>query len=61
MMSTAIRRMWELGTPALLMSCPKGEGSFLGNVKPRTLPVGRGQFIDRRRNVRLLQTPLVED
>jgi S-DNA-T family DNA segregation ATPase FtsK/SpoIIIE len=60
MMNPAIRRMWELGTPALLLSCPKTEGAFLGNVKPRVLPAGRGQFINRRRSVRLVQTPLVE-
>lgn len=60
MMNQAIRRMWELGTPALLLSCPKSEGSFLGNLKPRVLPVGRGQFVNRRRAVRLVQTPIVE-
>ncbi|MFL6119490.1 type VII secretion protein EccCa [Actinophytocola sp.] len=60
MMTQSIRRMWELGTPALLLSCPKGEGSFLGNLKPRVLPVGRGQFVNRRRAVRLVQTPLLE-
>ncbi|MFD2419608.1 type VII secretion protein EccCa [Amycolatopsis pigmentata] len=56
----AIRRMWELGTPALMLSCPKTEGAFLGNVKPRVLPPGRAQFINRRRSVRLVQTPLVD-
>jgi S-DNA-T family DNA segregation ATPase FtsK/SpoIIIE len=61
MSNPAIRRMWELGTPALLLSCPKTEGAFLGNLKPRALPVGRAQFINRRRSVRLVQTPLVED
>ena len=60
MTSQAVRKMWELGTPALLLSCPKNEGSFLGNLKPRVLPVGRGQFVNRRRAVRLVQTPLVE-
>ncbi|ONI87837.1 secretion protein EccC [Actinosynnema sp. ALI-1.44] len=60
MSNAAIRRMWELGTPALLLSCPKTEGSFLGNLKPRVLPPGRGQFVNRRRAVRLVQTPLVE-
>jgi S-DNA-T family DNA segregation ATPase FtsK/SpoIIIE len=58
MMNPAIRRMWELGTPALLLSCPKSEGAFLGNLKPRPLPPGRGQFVNRRRSVRLVQTPL---
>jgi S-DNA-T family DNA segregation ATPase FtsK/SpoIIIE len=57
-MNQALRRMWELGSPALLFSCPRDEGTFLGTVKPRLLPVGRAQHIDRRRNVRLVQTPL---
>jgi S-DNA-T family DNA segregation ATPase FtsK/SpoIIIE len=44
-----------------MLSCPKSEGSFLGNLKPRTLPPpGRAQFVNRRRAVRLVQTPLVE-
>ncbi|MFE3785121.1 type VII secretion protein EccCb [Amycolatopsis sp. NPDC059090] len=60
MMNPAIRRMWELGTPALLLSCPKNEGAFLGNLKPRVFPPGRGQFVNRRRAVRLVQTPLTE-
>jgi S-DNA-T family DNA segregation ATPase FtsK/SpoIIIE len=60
MSNPAIRRMWELGTPALLLSCPKTEGSFLGSLKPRVLPPGRAQFINRRRQVRLVQTPLMD-
>ncbi|RSN39949.1 secretion protein EccC [Amycolatopsis sp. WAC 04197] len=60
MSNPAIRRMWELGTPALMLSCPKSEGAFLGNLKPRVLPAGRAQFVNRRRAVRLVQTPLVE-
>ncbi|WP_410586378.1 type VII secretion protein EccCa [Amycolatopsis sp. lyj-23] len=59
--NAAIRRMWELGTPALLLSCPKSEGAFLGNLKPRVLPPGRAQFVNRRRSVRLVQTPLVDE
>ncbi|WP_224390914.1 type VII secretion protein EccCb [Pseudonocardia sp. ICBG1293] len=58
MMNAVMRRMWELGTPAVLFSCPRDEGAFLGTVKPRTLPAGRAQFINRRRGVRLVQTPL---
>ncbi|MEU6128899.1 type VII secretion protein EccCa [Saccharopolyspora sp. NPDC047091] len=58
MSNQVIRRMWELGTPAMLLSCPKDE-RFLGNLKPRTLPPGRAQYINRRRTVRLVQTPLV--
>jgi S-DNA-T family DNA segregation ATPase FtsK/SpoIIIE len=61
MANPAIRRMWELGTPAMLLSCPKQEGSFLGSLKPRILPPGRAQFVNRRRAVRLVQTPLMED
>ncbi|GAA4827987.1 type VII secretion protein EccCa [Saccharopolyspora rosea] len=57
MMDPVMRRLWELGTPALLFSCPKDEGSFLGNLRPRELPPGRAQFVNRRRTVRLVQTP----
>ncbi|MGP4017774.1 type VII secretion protein EccCa [Saccharopolyspora sp. 5N708] len=60
MMDPVLRRMWELGTPALLFSCPKEEGKFLADVRPKTLPVGRAQFINRRRTIRLLQTPLLD-
>jgi S-DNA-T family DNA segregation ATPase FtsK/SpoIIIE len=56
MMNSAMRRMWELGAPALVFSCPKDAGSFLGTLKPRTLPAGRAQFVNRRRTVRLVQT-----
>jgi S-DNA-T family DNA segregation ATPase FtsK/SpoIIIE len=59
MMNSIMRRMWELGAPALMFSCPKDAGQLLGTVKPRTLPVGRAQFVNRRRTVRLVQTPLV--
>ncbi|HWC79854.1 MAG TPA: type VII secretion protein EccCa [Pseudonocardiaceae bacterium] len=59
MMDPVIRRMWELGTPAMLFSCPKDEGKFLGDLRPKTLPPGRAQFVNRRRTVRLVQTPLV--
>ncbi|MTD55403.1 type VII secretion protein EccCa [Amycolatopsis pithecellobii] len=59
MMNSAMRRMWDLGAPALLFSCPKDAGTFLGTLKPRLLPPGRAQFVNRRRNVRLVQTPIV--
>ncbi|MEU7753044.1 type VII secretion protein EccCa [Micromonospora sp. NPDC049171] len=59
MMSPVLRRAWELGSPAILFSCPREEGTFLGNIRPRTLPTARGQYIDRRRSVRLVQTPVV--
>ncbi|WP_243791944.1 type VII secretion protein EccCa [Saccharopolyspora gloriosae] len=61
MMDQTIRRMWDLGTPVALLSCPKDEGRFLGDVRPKTLPPGRAQFINRRRQVRLLQTAMLEE
>ena len=57
MMDPLLRRMWELGTPALLFSYPKEEGKFIGEAKPRTLPPGRAQIVTRR-GVGLLQTGL---
>jgi S-DNA-T family DNA segregation ATPase FtsK/SpoIIIE len=58
MMDPMLRRMWELGSPALLLSYPKEEGKFLGEAKPRTLPAGRAQFVTRR-DIKLIQTGLV--
>ena len=55
MMDPLLRRMWELGNPAVLLSYPKEEGKFLGEAKPRQLPPGRAQLVTRR-DVRLLQT-----
>ncbi|WLS43444.1 type VII secretion protein EccCa [Micromonospora profundi] len=55
MMDPVIRRMWELGTPAMLFSYPKEEGKFLGEAAPRRLPAGRAQLVTRR-GVRLMQT-----
>ncbi|MEV7320200.1 type VII secretion protein EccCa [Streptomyces sp. NPDC093970] len=59
MMDPLLRRMWELGSPALLHSYPKEEGKFLGEAKPRTLPPGRAQHVTRR-GVRLVQVGLVD-
>ncbi|OZM70829.1 secretion protein EccC [Amycolatopsis antarctica] len=58
MMDPVMRRLWELGSPAMLFSYPKEEGKFLGEAKPRTLPVGRAQLVTRR-GVTLMQTGLV--
>lgn len=58
MMDPVLRRMWELGTPATLLSYPKEEGKFLGEAKPRTLPPGRAQLVTRR-GVSLIQTGFV--
>lgn len=55
MMDPVLRRMWELGTPATLLSYPKEEGKFLGEAVPRRLPTGRAQLVTRR-SVKLIQT-----
>ncbi|WP_436837341.1 type VII secretion protein EccCa [Micromonospora matsumotoense] len=55
MMDPVLRRMWELGTPAALLSYPKEEGKFLGEAAPRRLPPGRAQLVTRR-SVKLIQT-----
>jgi DNA segregation ATPase FtsK/SpoIIIE, S-DNA-T family len=56
-MDPAIRRMWELGNPGLLLSYPKEEGKFLGEARPLRLPPGRAQLVTRR-SVTLVQTAL---
>ena len=58
MMDPLLRRLWELGSPALLLSYPKEEGKFLGEAKPRLLPPGRAQLVTRR-DVKLIQTGFV--
>jgi S-DNA-T family DNA segregation ATPase FtsK/SpoIIIE len=60
MMDPLLRRMWELGTPGLLLSYPREEGKFLGEAKPRTLPPGRAQLVTRR-DITLIQTGLALD
>ncbi|HEY6494979.1 MAG TPA: type VII secretion protein EccCa [Trebonia sp.] len=55
MLDPLLRRLWELGGPALLLSFPKEEGKFLGEAKPRLLPPGRAQLVTRR-DIRLIQT-----
>ncbi|MDT7790003.1 MAG: segregation ATPase FtsK/SpoIIIE, family, partial [Pseudonocardiales bacterium] len=59
MMSPLMRKLWELGTAVTMFSCPKDEGVFIGNVRPKTLPPGRAQFVNRRRTINLVQTPIV--
>jgi DNA segregation ATPase FtsK/SpoIIIE, S-DNA-T family len=54
MLDPVLRRIWELGSPALLHSYPKEEGKFIGEARPRTLPAGRAQLVTRR-GVRLMQ------
>ncbi|MFF3515810.1 type VII secretion protein EccCa [Streptomyces sp. NPDC002573] len=59
MSDPVIRRLWELGTPGLMLSCSREEGSFLGDARPRQLPPGRAQLVTRRQAPVLLQTGLV--
>jgi DNA segregation ATPase FtsK/SpoIIIE, S-DNA-T family len=54
-----MRRLQEVNTPALLMSCPPDEGFLFGNVKGRILPTGRALRIARRKTVQI-QTALVD-
>jgi S-DNA-T family DNA segregation ATPase FtsK/SpoIIIE len=58
MMDPVIRRLWELGTPATVLSYPKEEGRFIGEANPRKLPPGRAQLVTRR-SVQLIQTGIV--
>ncbi len=58
MMRPVPRRLWELGTPAVLLSCDKEEGRFLGDARPRTFPPGRGQLVTRKGS-RVVQTALM--
>ncbi|MET8130260.1 type VII secretion protein EccCa [Streptomyces sp. NPDC005065] len=53
-----LRRMLEVNTPGLLLSCPPSEGYVFGNVKGRLLAPGRGMLIARRKSMQV-QTPLV--
>jgi S-DNA-T family DNA segregation ATPase FtsK/SpoIIIE len=54
-----LRRLDEVNTPGVLMSCPPSEGYVFGNVKPRNLPAGRAQYIVRRKPT-LIQTALAQ-
>ncbi|MCX4745837.1 type VII secretion protein EccCa [Kitasatospora sp. NBC_01287] len=56
-----LRKLQEVNSPALLLSCPPSEGHLFGNVKPRQLPTGRGLYITRRRNVQVQTGHLGKD
>ncbi|MPY57832.1 type VII secretion protein EccCa [Streptomyces spongiae] len=51
-----LRRLQEVNTPGLLMSCPPSEGYLFGNVKGRELIPGRAVRIARRKTLQI-QTP----
>ena len=50
-----IQRLRELSSPGLVLSGDKEEGPLLGNVRPTSLPPGRGWLVTRRHAVRLIQ------
>ncbi|MCO5994322.1 type VII secretion protein EccCa [Actinoallomurus rhizosphaericola] len=54
-----MRRLQEVNTPSLLMSCPPDEGYLFGNVKGRILPPGRAIRIARRKAVQV-QTAMLD-
>ncbi|MEU7042745.1 type VII secretion protein EccCa [Streptomyces varsoviensis] len=60
MSDALLRRLLEVNTPGLLLSCPPSEGYLFGNIKPQQLPVGRALHITRRGTVQV-QTPLGEE
>ncbi|MFC8277578.1 type VII secretion protein EccCa [Streptomyces sp. NPDC057271] len=60
MSDALIKRMMEVGTPALLFSCGREEGAFLHNTPPKKLPTGRAQLITRRSAPVLIQTAAVD-
>ncbi|MEU3570041.1 type VII secretion protein EccCa [Kitasatospora sp. NPDC036755] len=56
-----IRKLQEVNSPTLLMSCPPSEGYLFGNLKPRPYPAGRGLYITRRRTVQVQTGQLAEE
>ncbi|WP_442907025.1 type VII secretion protein EccCa [Kitasatospora sp. NBC_01250] len=56
-----LRKLQEVNSPALLMSCPPSEGYLFGNIKPRQLTTGRGLYITRRRTVQVQTGHLGKD
>ncbi|MER6524744.1 type VII secretion protein EccCa [Streptomyces sp. NPDC001508] len=54
-----LRRIQEVNSPGLLLSCPPTEGYLFGNIKPRILPRGRAMRVARRA-MTLVQTAQVD-
>ncbi|MCO6011610.1 type VII secretion protein EccCa [Actinoallomurus purpureus] len=55
-----IQRLKDMASPALVMSGNKDEGAVF-DVRPRSLPPGRGTFVERRTGHRLIQTAHLEE
>ncbi|MER6396553.1 type VII secretion protein EccCa [Kitasatospora sp. NPDC001603] len=56
-----LRKLEEVNTPVVLLSCPPSEGFLFGNTKPRALPPGRALHITRRRTVQVQTAAVDED
>jgi S-DNA-T family DNA segregation ATPase FtsK/SpoIIIE len=54
-----LQRLKEMASPALMMSGNREEGALFGDVRPKALVNGRGQFVERRRGTALVQTALL--
>ncbi|MBV9448256.1 MAG: type VII secretion protein EccCa [Streptosporangiaceae bacterium] len=61
MFDPVIQRAREMGSPGLIMSGSKDEGALLGGIKAQPLVQGRGHFVQRRSDPRLVQTALADD
>jgi S-DNA-T family DNA segregation ATPase FtsK/SpoIIIE len=48
-----LRRLLDVNTPLMLLSCPPSEGFVVGEARPRQLPPGRAQHITRRRTIHI--------
>jgi S-DNA-T family DNA segregation ATPase FtsK/SpoIIIE len=59
MFDPVIQRIREMGSPGLVMSGSKDEGTLLGSVKAQQLPPGRGYLVARRSGTKLVQTALL--
>jgi len=61
-MDPMMRRLQELNTPDIMLSCPPSEGAMLmgTGIKPRQFPPGRGMLVTRRSNF-VLQTAYLGD
>ncbi|WP_333769025.1 type VII secretion protein EccCa [Streptomyces sp. IBSBF 2435] len=55
-----LRRLVEVNTPVMLLSCPPSEGHLIGDVRPRRLPPGRAQYITRRGSLQVQTAMLPE-
>lgn len=53
-----VQRLRELGAAGLLMSGPPEEGALIGDCRPRRLPPGRGQLLQRNGVAQLVQLAL---